>query len=68
VLWVGYQLRINKMLKLNVVAKGKTEGNSELNPGDVVFYKCHVPGGNIKIQFDDGKTDIAHPLCFKELR
>lgn len=56
------------MLELNAVAKGLTEGQKEINPGDVVFYKGHVPGGNVKIEFKDGTTDIAHPACFKELR
>lgn len=55
------------MLELHVVAKGETENKTALNPGMVVEYLGHLLGGNVKICID-GKEDMAHPLCFEELR
>lgn len=55
-------------LDLTVVAKGTTENNRTLEKGDVVKYRCHLPGGNVRIEHADGTTDVANPNCFKELR
>lgn len=55
-------------LKMNVIANGETEKKVALKPGMEVEYLGHLPGGNVKIRLKDGKEDIAHPLCFKELR
>lgn len=55
------------MLELHVVAEGETENKASLKPGMVVEYKGHIPGGNVAIVLD-GKRDVAHPLCFDELR
>lgn len=54
-------------LTLNVIAIGETEAGRKLKPGDKVIYRGHVPGG-VKIEMPDGLTDIAHHMCFKELR
>lgn len=59
---------IGGALTLTVVAQGKTENNASLEPGMVVDYLGHVPGGDVSIRRNDGKKDIAHPMCFKELR
>ena len=56
------------MLELNVTHKGETEKGLPLNIGDKVEYCAHVIGGMVRIKFADGREDIAHPLCFKELR
>lgn len=56
------------MLELHAVAKGLTMDGKEINPGDVVYYRAHLPRGNVKIAFKDGTEDIAHPGCFEELR
>lgn len=55
-------------MELNVVYAGMTENGTALKVGDVVKYRAHIPGGNVRIEFKDGKVDVAHPGCFKELR
>jgi hypothetical protein len=55
-------------LELNVVAKGETEKGIALDVGMKVEYRGHIPGGNVKITLPNGETDVAHPLCFEELR
>lgn len=54
-------------LTIEVVAKGETENGKALEPGMQVEYLGHLPGGIVKIKLDDNE-DVAHPLCFKELR
>lgn len=56
------------MLTLNVVAKGETEKGLSLAVGDVVEYCAHLGGQAVRIKFPNGDEDVAHPLCFKELR
>ncbi len=56
------------MLELNVSHKGETEKGLPLQIGDKVEYIGHIPGGMVKIKTLAGNEDIAHPLCFKELR
>lgn len=61
------------MLKLNVVSEGLVIGDSpvqipNLQPGDVVEYLGHLPGGNVGIRTASGLEGVAHPNCFKELR
>ncbi len=55
-------------LTLTVSHKGETELGTTLNVGDVVEYRGHIPGGMVSIVLPHGEKDIAHPLCFKELR
>ena len=55
------------MLTLSVIARGETRNKVVLEPGMVVEYCGHIPGGNVAIKID-GKSDEAHPFCFKELR
>lgn len=54
-------------MELHVIRKGETDLGRKLNIGDVVRYKCHVPGGMVKVVFPDGLVGVAHPLIFKEL-
>jgi hypothetical protein len=61
------------MLKLNAVAEGLVLSDSpvqipNIQPGDVVEYLGHVPGGNVQIRTAGGLEGIASPGCFKELR
>lgn len=56
-------------MQLTVSHLGATEKGIALKPGDVVEYKAHLPGGNVRIRVKDAKEDdVAHPGCFKELR
>lgn len=55
------------MIVLHVVNSGMTEKGNLLQPGEVVGYLGHIPGGNVRIRLTDSTEDTAHPLCFKEL-
>lgn len=55
-------------LSLTVEYKGETEKGLPLAIGDTVEYLGHIPGGMVNIKMSNGEKDIAHPLCFKELR
>jgi hypothetical protein len=58
----------NNYLVMLADKEGKTERGFKICQGDNVRYLGHVPGGMVKIRFDDGVEDICHPALFPRLR
>lgn len=54
-------------LSMKVVRAGVTDTGTPVPIGTVVEYCGHIPGGMVRVRFDDGKKAIMHPACFKEL-
>ncbi len=61
-------------MELTVIADGEYESvytgeKIRVEHDDVrpVIYLAHVPGGMVRVRFDDREW-IAHPHCFKELQ
>jgi hypothetical protein len=47
---------------------GETESGKFVPAGTTVKYDGHLPGGAIKVIFQDGSEEIMSPSCFPTLR